>query len=239
MSSGWSSFFRRGLFGWSLLLPCVDCVSMLATSDDLLCPRCGGKRKEFDFGKPDCKRCRRLVFKFNRATVLGEYEDELRSIILRMKTDKSGFNARMLSALLLRERNKFFDNLIDVIIPVPIHRKRRWWRGVNSPDFIADEIGRGLNVPVITDAIKRTSATALQFNLSDRARSRNVKGAFDINPQKIKLLKNKRILIVDDILTTGATCNEISKLLKKAGAKSIAVCAIARAVGTFDKERNN
>jgi ComF family protein len=238
MPSGWSGFFRRGLIGWSPLLPCVGCVSLLVTSEASLCPRCGGERKDFDFGKPDCQRCRSLVFKFRRAVVLGEYEGVLRSIILSMKTDKSGSHARMLSALLLRERSKFFEGLIDLIVPVPIHRKRRWWRGVNSPDLIAGEIGRGLNIPVSIDAVKRTGETALQFHLSDRARSRNVANAFAVNPKRKNLLKNKRILLVDDILTTGATCNEITKILKKAGAKNITVCAIARAIGTFDKDKN-
>ncbi|MDR1485335.1 MAG: ComF family protein [Planctomycetaceae bacterium] len=237
MPSGWCGVFRRGLFGWSPLLPCVDCVLFLATSEANICPRCGGKRHSFDFGKPDCERCRQLVFKFRYAVVLGEYEGELRSMILRMKTEKSGFLARTLSALLLRERGKVMEGLFDLVIPVPIHRKRWWWRGVNSPDFIANEIGYGLNIPVSTDTVKRTGETALQFHLSDRARAKNVAGAFSINAKKTNLVKNKRILLVDDILTTGATCNEITKILKKAGAKNVTVCAIARAVGTFDKKK--
>ncbi|MDR2644176.1 MAG: ComF family protein [Planctomycetaceae bacterium] len=237
MPAGWSSVFRRGLFGWSPLLPCVNCVSLLVTPEKYICPRCGGVRKRFDFDKPDCNRCRNLIFKFRRAIVLGEYEGELRSIVLRMKTDKSGFYARTLSALLLRDRSKFLDGLFDLVVPVPIHRKRRWWRGVNSPDLIANEISRGLQIPVSLDAIKRTKETTLQFHLSDQARLQNVTGAFAINPKRMKLLKGKRILLIDDILTTGATCNEISKLLKKAGAKNITVCAIARAVGNIDNEK--
>jgi ComF family protein len=226
-----------GVFGWSPLLPCVGCVSLLATSAVDSCPRCGGKRQQFDLGKSDCKRCRDLYFRFSRAVVLGEYEGELRSIILRMKTDKSGYYARTLSALLLRERGGLVRGFFDLVVPVPIHRKRRWWRGVNSPDLIAVEVGRGLGVTVVVDAVKRVGETALQFHLSDRARSQNVSGAFVINPKRTKQLRGKRILLVDDILTTGATCNEISKLLKKSGAKKIAVCAIARAVGTFQKEK--
>ncbi|MDR2170918.1 MAG: ComF family protein [Planctomycetaceae bacterium] len=231
ISSGYFGVGGRGLFGWRPLLPCSDCVSLLVTPLAYVCPRCGGRRREFDFGKSDCKRCRQLSFKFNRAVTLGEYSGELRSIILRMKTDKFGFYARTLSALLLRERGKFICGLVDVVVPVPIHRRRRWWRGVNSPDLVACEISRNLKIPVVIDAVKRIRATALQYHLSDRARAKNVANAFEINPKKINLLKDKRILLVDDILTTGSTCNEITKLLKNAGAKDITVCAIARAIG--------
>jgi ComF family protein len=236
-SNGQSAGVGGRMLFWNPLLPCVNCASLLATPMVDSCPRCGGRRQQFDLGKPDCKRCRQLSFRFSRAVVLGEYEGKLRSIVLRMKTDKSGFHARTLSVLLLRERGGLISGCIDLIISVPIHWKRRWWRGVNSPDLIAGEIGRGLNIPVATDAIKRVGETALQFHLSDRARLQNVSGAFAVNPKRLKSLKGKRILLVDDILTTGATCNEITKLLKKAGAKKITVCAIARALGNFQKEK--
>ncbi|MDR2762047.1 MAG: ComF family protein [Planctomycetaceae bacterium] len=238
MPSGWLNVRRKGLFGWSPLLPCDKCISLLSTPNQYICPRCGSMRQKFDFGKPNCKGCRHLYFSFKRAIVLGEYKGELRSIVLRMKTDKSGFYARTISTILLQERrNLLNENSFDLIVPTPSHRKRRWWRGVNSPDFIAKEISRSLNIPVAINAVKRTAETALQFHLSDQARLKNVAGAFSINPKMKKLLKGKRILLIDDILTTGATCNEITKILKKAGAKNITVCAIARAIGNFNKKK--
>ncbi|MDR1925746.1 MAG: ComF family protein [Planctomycetaceae bacterium] len=225
------------LFGsfWLPLPPCPRCASLLATPSELVCPRCCAKRQLSDLGRSECGRCHGLVFRFDRAVVLGEYEKDLRSIVLRMKTDKSGFLARAVTMLLLSERRRMLSGKFDLIIPVPSHRKRRWWRGVNSPDLIAGELGRKLGVLVQTDIVKRVGETALQYHLSDRARRRNVEGAFAIKDAKKNLLKGKRILLIDDILTTGATCNEITKILKKAGAKKITVCAIARAVGTFNK----
>ncbi|MDR2761169.1 MAG: hypothetical protein LBB88_01055, partial [Planctomycetaceae bacterium] len=211
MPAGWSNVQRRGLFGWSPLTACGNCISSLSIPNQYVCSRCGGMCCEFDLGKSSCNCCRHLSFRFRRAITLGEYKGELRSIVLRMKTDKSGFYARTISAILLRERAKFFsENTFDLIVPTPSHRKRRFWRGVNSPDLIAKEISRSLNIPVAIDAVKRTVETALQFHLSDQGRLRNVAGAFEINPKMKKLIKGKRILLIDDILTTGATCNEIT-----------------------------
>jgi ComF family protein len=236
--TGWLKISRRSLFDWRPLLPCAKCISLLVIPETSICPRCGGKQQSFDLGKPNCNGCRHLSFNFKRAVILGEYKGELRSMILRMKTDKSGFYARTLSALLLHERSKLLRDSFDLIIPVPSHSKRRWCRGVNSPDLIAKEIGRSLNIPVMINIVKRTSETALQFHLSDRARLENVANAFSIDSKNKKILKYKKILLVDDILTTGATCNEITKLLKKAGAKNITVCALARAIGNINKEKN-
>lgn len=177
-----------------------------------------------------CKHCRKPRFLFKNFIVLGEYQAELRHLLLRMKTDRTGFLAGSMATLLLRYRKEMLlGAACDVIVPVPIHRKRRFQRGVNSPDFLAEQIGRTLRIPVWKKLLIRTKETDLQFLLSVRARRENVRDAFSVRASDCR---GKNFLLVDDILTTGATCNEITKELLNREAQSVCVCALAKARGT-------
>ncbi|MDR0337576.1 MAG: ComF family protein [Planctomycetaceae bacterium] len=261
---------------------CNECVAKLSTPDGWFCKRCGGKRQPPShniLGKTSdtllgCSRCRAIKFRFRRVIVLGEYEKELRELILRMKTDRSGFLARAVTQLLVRQRAKEFQRIkLDVIIPVPMYWFRRWSRGVNSPDILAEELGRLLNVPVAAHCVRRTRPTEVQYLLSAHNRASNVANAFALKKQlnwskncsKDRLkdwlknqLKNwfklganseiesfdselsgKNVLLVDDIFTTGSTCNEIAKILRAAGVRNITVCAFARAIGFYTQRRAN
>jgi len=198
-----------------------------------------------------------VPFRFKRAIVLGEYNDDLRRLILRMKTDRTGILAIAAATVLANCREADLKNAgADYIVPVPMHRLRRADRGSNSPDSIAEELGRRLHIPVARHLIRRACPTELQYTLSRQARADNVSGAFALRAPHLldKLciaiknivqkkrgrsavnpfdLSGKNILLVDDILTTGATCNEITKVLLSAGARSVIVAALARAEGNF------
>jgi ComF family protein len=133
----------------------------------------------------------------------------------------------------------------DYIISVPMHRLRREDRGVNSPDLLAEELARQLKVPFARHILWRVRRTDLQYTLSKQARAENVSNAFALRPPSLwqKLisknrsgaqspnLSGKNIILVDDIFTTGATCNEITKVLLSAGAKAVTVVTLARAEG--------
>jgi predicted amidophosphoribosyltransferase len=197
--------------------------------------------------------------------VLGEYEAELRELILRMKTDRSGFLARAVTRLLVRQRLKEFQETgSDLIIPVPMYWFRCWERGVNSPDIMAEELGRLLKIPVAGRLVRRIRPTEVQYLLSARNRAENVANAFALRKRNDWLnywlnywrsywrndwrsysrvdsvdsdLLGKNILLVDDIFTTGSTCNEVAKILHWAGVGSITVCTFARAVGYYSQRR--
>jgi predicted amidophosphoribosyltransferase len=199
--------------------------------------------------------------------VLGEYEAELRELILRMKTDRSGFLARVVTQLLVRQRAKEFrETPLDLIIPVPMYWFRRWVRGVNSPDILAEELGRILKVPVASELVQRIRPTEVQYLLSAHNRAGNVANAFAVKRvdegwyQRLvngiglgsfwwRMVSNRRvlpnysdlsgknILLVDDIFTTGSTCNEVAKVLHRAGVRSVTVCTFARAVGFYTQRR--
>jgi ComF family protein len=218
---------------------CKLCAAKLVTPNGMFCRRCGGKRFSQIRETAGCMRCRTTEFRFRRVIVLGEYEAELRSIVLRMKTERSGFLARAAAELLALRRNaELREAAPDLIVPVPMYRMRRWWRGINSPDFLAEELGRILNVPVNERLVYRTRPTDLQYMLSARNRSTNVAGAFALRHSMPKL-SEKSVLLVDDIFTTGSTCNEVAGVLRRAGVRNITVCAVARAEGFYSKYRAN
>ncbi len=163
---------------------------------------------------------------------LGEYEKELRLLVLHAKTDRSGILATAAASLLAEVRaDDFREMALDLVLPVPMHRFRRWQRGVNAPDLIAAELARYLERPVNSGILHRTRQTELQYMLSANGRKENLTGAFAL--KRPDWIAGKRILLVDDILTTGATANEIAALLKRQGAKDVWVAVLARAEGMY------
>ncbi len=115
----------------------------------------------------------------------------------------------------------------DFLLPIPMHWTRWLARGVNSPELVASCLSRVLRVPVRRRILARRRRTAPQRDLSPAARFRNLAGAFRV--RRRAKLRGARVLLVDDILTTGATCSEAAKMLKQAGAAMVAVAVVARA----------
>lgn len=181
-----------------------------------------------------CPHCRDSLFYFQRAVTLGAYDGMLRELVLDMKTDRRGLLAGASASLLGEIREKTLrESGIEVVVPVPMFFARRFWRGVNSPDLIAETLARRLGLPVFKRLMTRVKATRPQFRLTPRQRSRNLDGAFVLHGSSRKIaaaFDGKHVLLVDDILTTGSTCNAASRLLLDAGASAITVAVLARAV---------
>jgi ComF family protein len=193
----------------------------------------------------ECPRCRTAKFRFKRVIALGEYENDWRRFVLRMKTDKTGMLAISAAQVLANARHADWESIqADYIMSVPMHRLRRVDRGTNSPDVLAEELGQRLKIPLARHLVQRIRPTNLQYTLSHRARTQNVSGAFALRSsnfldklgfQRFRLsIADKNILLVDDILTTGATCNEVTKVLLAAGVQSVTVVVLARAKGSLE-----
>jgi ComF family protein len=233
------------LSGWTQI--CSSCQKRLLPQEKSPCLRCGAffpisTETEFPPQKRfSCVHCSKDVHFFKRAVTLGEYSGELREAVLRLKEETSGYFATALASLLLQVRGEEIHALApDYIIPVPMHYARRIIRGVNNPEFLAEELGRRLKIPVLSGLVRRIRSTNVQFELTPRQRVSNIKNAFELKLgfwkrlRRIRvreLLAGKKILLTDDILTTGATTNEIARLLLDNGASSVDVCVFARAVG--------
>jgi ComF family protein len=215
---------------------CSTCLQKIVTPVGQFCRRCGGRRFVAANIADECARCRTVEFRFKRVISLGEYENDLRLLILRMKTDPTGILATSAAQVLAAARHADLENVgADFILPIAMYRLRREDRGVNSPDILAEELGQQLNTPVAQHFVRRIRQTDLQYTLSSKARTENVAGAFALSQSGLRSLPSKTVLLVDDILTTGATCNEVAKVLLSACVRSVTVAVLARAEGDYQR----
>lgn len=221
---------------------CGPCSRRVLFQGSAFCPKCGLFSPVSESGDSSsvssCFDCEEISRAYDQVIPLGKYRDELREAVLRMKRDRMGLLAESFAALLYLERKAELHRFDpDWIVPVPMHFTRRWIRGVNSPDFSADFLGRKMGVPVLKHLLFRNRATLPQSDLQLEERAKNIRGAFKLRgrffPRMFRKnerlrIGEKRVLLVDDILTTGSTANEIALLLKHYGAKSVAVCVFAK-----------
>ncbi len=209
---------------------CKDCFSKIEFIKPPYCDKCGKilvesfKRIE----KPLCRDCSSHKRHFYKARALGIYEGILREGIHILKFEKKVGIHKPLGDLMVRylkEQQRNLISRIDFLIPVPLHRKRLKSRGFNQAQLLCEYIEKHLNLPVNLD-LKRIRWTTPQMNLGRQERLQNIKGAFEIRNKGT--ISEKQILLVDDIFTTGATVEECSKVLLKAGAKQVSVLTLAR-----------
>jgi len=170
-----------------------------------------------------CALCRLGLSGFDAAYSFGAFEAELRELIHVFKYGRVQTLARPLGwflALALPRTEQF-----DVVVPMPLHWLRRWTRGFNQSALLAREIARRSSVPV-RNLVRRAKATAPQAGLTNAKRRANVSGAFRVpRPARVRGL---RILLVDDVMTTGATASACARALKQAGAARVALLTVAR-----------
>ena len=115
------------------------------------------------------------------------------------------------------------DEMFDAVVPVPLHWRKRWSRGFNQAELLARPIAKRRQIPVLR-ALRRKRSTEVQATLAVAGRRRNVQGAFEARLN----VAGKRILLVDDVMTTGATASACAMALKRAGAKSVSLVTVAR-----------
>lgn len=209
---------------------CNDCFSKIEFVTPPYCDKCGKKLKESfsNVEKPLCSECQSIKRHFSLARVVGIYEGTLREGIHILKFEKKIGIHNPLGELLVNYLKEYQMDLIsqvDFIIPVPLHRRRLNSRGFNQAQLLAIYIEKYFNIPLNLD-LKRIRFTPPQMNLDRKQRLQNIKGAFEIKNHK--LICGKCILLVDDIFTTGATVDECSKVLIKAGVKQVFVLTLAR-----------
>ena len=169
-----------------------------------------------------CALCRNGVRGFDAAYCYGSYEGLLREWIHLFKYGRIKTLARPLGALLAEAVPR--GETFDAIVPVPLHWLRRWRRGFNQSEILARGLGRRLGIPVVS-ALRRTRPTLVQAGLSNTARRRNVAQAFRSRNAPVA---RKRLLLSDDVMTTGSTAAACAGALKRAGAASVLLATVAR-----------
>jgi ComF family protein len=159
---------------------------------------------------------------------VGPYRDLLRQVVVRMKQAPQQITAYQMGRLLaLRRRRGAALQDVDLVIPMP----KYWWdrirRGTNSAEWIARGIAGVLRAPLRQRVLIKTRATHKQSLLSESQRQRNVRGALSV--RRPAAVQGRRVLLVDDLMTTGSTLDEATRILLQAGAERVSVAVVARA----------
>ncbi len=209
---------------------CDRCRADILTDPSPSCPRCASTVGPFVVPTERCLLCRNVSFAFERVLRLGPYQGRLQEVVLRLKHRTNEGLAEMLGEWWVDSaRERFIALGVDCVVPVPLHWRRRWQRGYNQSGALAFGLATGLGVPLHKWWVKRIRHTADQKALSATARKENVRGAFQVRPTAA--VTGHSILLVDDVMTTGATAHEAARVLCAAGAKRVLVAALARAHG--------
>jgi len=206
---------------------CDRCWRSILPLTPPLCDACGDPLPSWrviSLPLSTCPRCRRTTRYVDRARAIGEYDGALRSIIHAFKYEGRRSLARPLADL-MRHRGSCVLADADVVVPVPLHRSRLRERGFNQ----AADLARHLGLPTV-NAVRRVRATATQTSLPGAQRHRNVRAAFG-PARRIDHVRGRRVLLVDDVSTTGATLEACARVLKEAGAGEVLALTAARVVG--------
>ena len=218
---------------------CPACLAKAEPlSADYFCAQCRAPfRNAFPLDEQGrCALCRRGVSGFDAAYSYGFYEGELRALLHLFKYGRVQTLAKPLGRLLALALPR--EESFDAIVPMPLHWRKRWQRGFNQADLLAHEISRRTHTPV-RNVLRRVRFTATQAGLTNAKRRKNVSGAF--RPKGDHALRGQRVLLVDDVMTTGSTAAACARALKMAGAGHVVLLTVARTdrrMG-FDLELSN
>ena len=203
---------------------CSHCIDKLPFITEKVCIRCGDILENQGYY---CKRCKGRTITFDRAISCFKYDGKIKTLIHSLKFDKAKYVALSLSKFLADVfiNEKLYAN---IIIPVPLCDKRLKQRGYNQSKILADELSKHLKLKVKDNLLKRVKETPNQTELNFNQRQVNLLDAFKV--VNSKEIKDKAVLLIDDIYTTGATARECSKVLRKAGAKAIYVLTVGHTI---------
>jgi ComF family protein len=208
---------------------CSTCLEACRMVDEPFCLRCGIPFVA-DVGESHlCGACigSRPAYEAARAAAL--FEGPVRELIHRFKYNRRVHHRRPLAEIALRRLSPFvLETSADLMVPVPLHVKRLRQRGFNQAVLIGELLARKWRLPLVRNNLRRVRWTEPQINLSASERVANVKDAFMVaDPAQVK---GRRIILLDDVYTTGSTVSECSRVLHRAGAKEVFVITIARAL---------
>ncbi|MFQ6131489.1 MAG: double zinc ribbon domain-containing protein [Armatimonadota bacterium] len=223
-------------------LICDDCRRAIDRIQPPLCARCGRPFDTVAHTADICGGCRQASPAFEVARAIGTHTGPLRRVIIAYKfqgrTRLAQPLAQMLSDYVTATDGPAAAALAEaeVIVPVPLHPNRRRWRGYDQAELLATDLGARLGLPVAAQAMARVKETQPQISLTPAQRRLNVRGAFQV--RKPAAVAERSIMLLDDVLTTGATLQECAKVLKRAGAKRVLALTVSRSSPEWDAARD-
>tara|TARA_R110001583_G_scaffold143357_2_gene295496 strand:- start:2930 stop:3682 length:753 start_codon:yes stop_codon:yes gene_type:complete len=225
------------------LLPAQCLVCALASNNKLICSYCEKKilsprqfclhcalplNQTADY----CGDCLQKDYLFDQIHAIGDYKKPLSTLIKQLKYQQQLIAGELLAELLIKSvlcrYTKQQLSTFDYLLAVPLHPKKLRLRGFNQAQIIANSLHKALSIPVLENYITRSKNTMAQEGLSISKRRKNLAGAFATTPNATQKIAGKNIIIIDDVVTTGATMNSICKCLKKKGANDLTVFCISR-----------
>ncbi|MCQ2422980.1 MAG: ComF family protein [Lachnospiraceae bacterium] len=213
---------------------CPSCIEQVSYVSAPYCMCCGRPIERDD--REFCYDCSRKKRNYSGGVSLGAYEGALKESVLRFKFHgREEFASWYAEKLTERYEKELFRFHATLILPVPMHKRKERRRGYNQAASLAKELSERLSVPVRSDILLRTRYTEPQKNLNDVARLQNLLNAFAVEEEKLTEYKKnhsiERVILVDDIYTTGSTMEACARVLKKAGVERIMPVTIAVAGG--------
>lgn len=173
-----------------------------------------------------CGTCLQEYYRPDRTYFPFTYTEPFSRLIIKLKfNDHSEWARKLIDLTMDRVGDSLIWEDLEMVVPIPLHPLRLLWRGYNQSAILAGELAKRLHRPLVTNGLCRTKMTRPQLKLSKEARQRNVQNAF---AAKRSVFHDRTVLMVDDVYTTGSTIWSATQTLKKAGAKRVVVCCLAR-----------
>jgi ComF family protein len=208
---------------------CPACFSALTFITEPLCQGCGLPFASVAHAGRDrtCRTCATHPPAWRQARAALLYDDAASGLILRLKHADRQENASILAAHMARV-GKSLLHAADVLVPVPLHRWRLFRRGFNQAALLAQALSRRGGPPALLDALRRTRRTSSLGALSATERARELDGAIAVRATRRAVLASRRILLIDDVMTSGATASACTQALLDAGAANVDVLVASR-----------
>lgn len=204
---------------------CGHCVDTIHWANGKLCAACGRALEDW---YPDryCSECIGTQRRFDEGITCFQYQEQEREIIRSLKYHGKSFLARPLSEI-MADRLQALPGAWDLVIPVPMYWKKEKQRGYNQADLLARFTAQRLGIPYSRQLLVRTRSTAPMNRLSARERRHNLDGAFAVTQKGREQIRGRRILLADDIFTTGTTADRCAEVLKEAGCSQVTLLSLA------------